>query len=384
MEFFNDYDRYCDMKKIIAFILCFFIASPAFASINTSAKQAVIIDMGTGMVLLDKAANEKMPTSSMSKVMTGYMVFDALKKGQVRMDTMMDVSEKAWKMGGSKMFIEVGKKVSVEDLLKGVIVQSGNDASVALAEGLSGDEDQFARAMTLKAKELGMNDTNLVNSSGWPDPNHYSTAHDLAILAQRLIVDYPHEYSLYSIKEFTFNGIKQPNRNPLLYRNLGVDGIKTGHTEAGGYGLMASGEVDGRRVVMVLNGMESAQERANESARLISWALNSFENKDLIKMDQILDEAPAVMGGRKKVSLTVNRDVRVTIPKGAEKSVKIEVEYQSPVKAPVQKGDVLGNVHIAIPQIGEFMVPLVAAEDLPKSGFFSGAMEKLFLMLLGG
>lgn len=372
------------MKNFIAFIFCVFISTPAFAAMDTVAKQAVMIDMGTGMVLLEKGANDKMPTSSMSKVMTGYMVFDALKRGQIRMDTMMDVSEKAWRMGGSKMFIEVGKKVSVEDLLKGLIVQSGNDSAVALAEGLSGDEAQFSRGMTLKAKELGMNDTNLTNASGWPDDDHYSTAHDLAILAQRLIIDFPHEYSLYSLKEFTFNGITQPNRNPLLYRDLGVDGIKTGHTEAGGYGLMASGEKDGRRVVMVLNGMAGSTERANESARLMAWALNGFENVDLVKTGQILDNAPAVFGNQKRIPLTVGRDIRVTIPKGGAKAVKIEVEYQSPLKAPIKKGDVVGNAHINIPQIGEFVVPLVAAQDLPKSGFFSGAMEKLFLMITGG
>ena len=365
------------MKKLLLTVIFVTFVSPAMAMMETSAKHAIIVDMGTGMTLLEKDADVKMPTSSMSKVMTAYMVFDALKSGTVKMDTTFPISEKSWQKGGSKMFVEVGDNVSVEDLLKGLIIQSGNDAAIALAEGIAGDEDQFSIAMTARAQSIGMTNTNLKNASGWPDPDHYSTAKDLSILAQKLIVDYPHEYSLYGIKEFTYSGITQPNRNPLLYRNLGVDGIKTGHTDAGGYGLMASGERNGRRVVMVVNGLESEKDRADESARLMNWALNGFENVDVIKIGQIVENAPTMYAKEDNLALSVNRDVSLTIPKAQKDNVKIEVEYNSPIIAPIQKGDTVGSLHITIPQSGTFQVPLIAATDLEKSSFIGQSMDRL-------
>lgn len=372
-------------RFLVIFALFILFAMPVSAQgMQTSAKQAVIIDMGTGMTLLEKNADEKMPTSSMSKVMTAYMVFEALQEGRLNMSDTLPVSEKAWQKGGSKMFVEVGKRVSVEDLLKGVIVQSGNDATIVLAEGIAGAEEQFARAMTLRAKDLGMTNSNFKNASGWPDPDHYSTAHDLATLAQRVIVDFPHYYSYYSIKEFTFNGITQPNRNPLLYRDdLGADGIKTGHTEAGGYGLMASGEKDNRRIVMVLNGMSSEKERANESARLMAWALGSFENIDLIKSGQILDSAETVFAKDDKLDLTVGRDIHVTVPKGERSGVTLQAKYQSPITAPVKQGDTVGELIVSVPQIGDFSVPLVAAKDLERAGFFGRIKDNLIHLIKG-
>ena len=350
---------------------------------QTEAKQAVIIDMGTGMTLLDKDAEKRMPTSSMSKVMTAYMVFDALKEGKVTMNTPLSVSEKAWKKGGSKMFVEIGKKVSVEDLLKGVIVQSGNDATIVLAEGLAGGEDQFAAAMTARAQELGMKDSQFKNASGWPDPDHYSTAKDLATLAQKIIVDYPHYYSFYSIKEFEYNGIKQANRNPLIYKNIGVDGIKTGHTEAGGYGLMASGEKDGRRVVMVINGLGSERDRADEGSRLMSWALNQFENVDLVKKDQVLATAETVFANEPEIALTVDRDIRVTVSKLEKDNIKIETKYAEPIQAPLKKGDSVGEVLISVPEVGDFAVPLIVANDVEQSGFVGRTIDKLKILLSG-
>jgi D-alanyl-D-alanine carboxypeptidase (penicillin-binding protein 5/6) len=365
------------MMKFISFTLVvFFILGAPTQAMETSSKQAIIIDMGTGMVLLDKNADSKMPTSSMSKVMTAYMVFDALKNGTISMNTLMPVSEKAWKKGGSKMFVEVGKKVSVEDLLKGVIVQSGNDATIVLAEGIAGDEDAFAMAMTKVANDrLDMKASNFKNASGWPDPDHYSTARDLAKLAQRIIVDFPHYYSLYSLKEFTFNGITQANRNPLLYRNMGGDGIKTGHTEAGGYGLIASGEKNGRRVVMVVNGLTSGKDRADESARLMGWALNGFENKTLVKTGAVLANADTVFADVDTVGLAVSRDIRVTVPNAEKKNVTMNARFDSPIAAPIQKGDQLGELIVSVPQIGDFSVPLVAANDVNEAGFFGRSVD---------
>ncbi len=373
------------MRKLLMAVLlsASFIPSVTHAAMQTSAKQAIVIDMGTGMTLLEKNADEKMPTSSMSKVMTGYMIFEALKKGRITMDSEFSISEKAWQKGGSKMFVNVGDKVKVEDLLKGLIVQSGNDAAIALAEGLSGDEDAFAAVMTQKAREIGLNNSNFKNASGWPDADHYSTARDLALLAQKLIVDFPHEYSFYSLKEFTYNGITQPNRNPLLYRDMGVDGIKTGHTDDGGYGLMASGEQDGRRIVMVVNGLESARDRANESARLMSWAMNVFENATIIENGQILENSKTLFAKTASLPLTVDRDIRVTVPKGEKDNVKVNVEYNAPIEAPVKKGQEIGKVNISVPQIGDFSVPLVAAADLEKAGFVGRTFEKMKMMISG-
>ena len=352
-------------------------------TMQTPAKQAIVVDMGTGMVLLSKNADQKMPTSSMSKVMTAYMVFEALNDGRLNMGDMLPVSQKAWEKGGSKMFVEVGDTVSVEDLLKGVIVQSGNDATIVLAEGLAGDEEQFGRAMTVRARELGMTNSNFVNASGWPDPDHYSTARDLATLAQRMVVDFPHFYSFYALKEFTYNGITQPNRNPLLYRDMGVDGIKTGHTEAGGYGLMASGEKDGRRVVMVVNGLESERDRANESARLMSWALNSFENITLISQGDVVTTAETAFAANDTLALTVARDERITVPKGERSNVKLQARYESPVKAPVQEGEKIGELIVSVPQIGDFSVDLVAAQSLEEAGFLGRIVDNIRYMIKG-
>jgi D-alanyl-D-alanine carboxypeptidase (penicillin-binding protein 5/6) len=296
-------------------VFCLFAAADARAyTVDTLAKEAFIIDAGTGQVLFEKNADEKTPTSSMSKTMTIYMVFEALRDGRLKLDTELPVSEKAWRMEGSKMFVEVGKTVRVEDLIRGVIVQSGNDATVVLAEGLAGTEDSFASAITAKAHEMGMSNTNFANASGWPDPNHYSTARDLATLAMHLIRDFPEDYKYFGETEFEWNNIKQPNRNPLLYKNIGADGLKTGHTEAAGYGLMGSGARDGRRVVMVLNGMSSMTERAEESARLLDWALRDFENITFFKAGESVEDAVVVMGEAKAVPLVLDEDLTVTIP----------------------------------------------------------------------
>lgn len=365
------------MKNLFVLITFFVLFTfPGYAAQETVAKQAYIIDTQTGQVLLNKNAQERMPTSSMSKVMTNYMVFDALKKGDITLDTTYRVSEKAWKMGGSKMFVEVGKDVRVEDLLRGVIIQSGNDATIVLAEGLAGTEDAFAKAMTRKAKQLGMKNSNFMNASGWPDDNHYSTAEDLAILAQALIRDFPEFYPLYAETEFEFSGIKQPNRNPLLYRGIGADGIKTGHTEIGGYGLMASGEKDGRRIIMVLNGMESEKERAEESAKLFTWALNSFENVRVFAKGQTVETAPVSMGKAETVALTVTEPVFFTLPKMARDELEVETSYPRPLIAPISKGQKVGTLTITIPGQAPLTYELVAAGSVEELGFFAKVLRR--------
>lgn len=369
-----------------AFLLLAF-ATPALAQnaapFETVAKNAYIIDAQTGQVLLDKNSDEKMPTSSMSKTMTLYMVFDAIKNGKLSLEQELPVSEKAWRMQGSKMFVPLGGMVKVEDLIRGVAIQSGNDATIVLAEGMAGTEESFADAMNAKAKELGMNDSHFANASGWPDPNHYSTCHDLALLSMHLIRDFPEDYKYFAEIDFTYNNIKQGNRNPLLYKNIGADGIKTGHAEEAGYGLMGSAIRDGRRIVMVLNGMASMDERAQESTRLVEWALNNFTNVNILQSGMQAGSAPVVMGVERSVPLIVQKDLVVTLPRMASASVRAQAVFKGPLEAPVKKGQEVGVVRVNIPNMPSIELPIVAAKDVPKLGFFPSMVEKLQRLIFG-
>jgi D-alanyl-D-alanine carboxypeptidase (penicillin-binding protein 5/6) len=259
--------------SVIKLLLLLVILLPSVAkAFETKAKQAILVDLTTHTVLLDKNADERMPPSSMSKLMTTYMIFDGLRNGSLELSDKLRVSEKAWRKGGSKMFVELGKQIALEDLLRGIIIQSGNDACIVVAEHLAGSEEAFANMMNEKAKEIGLVGSNFVNATGWPDPEHYMTARDLYVLALHIMAEFPQYYPFYSEKSFTYHNIKQPNRNVLLHRNLGVDGMKTGHTQAAGYGIVVSAKNDeGRRLLLVINGMESERERADEAARLIPY-----------------------------------------------------------------------------------------------------------------
>ncbi len=363
-----------------AFLVTFLFLSPAaWAQIDMAAKQAYIIDYETGTVLYSKNAEEHMPTSSMSKVMTALAVFEALETGRLSLDEELLVSEKAWRKGGSKMFVEVGKQVSVEDLLRGVIIQSGNDATIVLAEGMSGTEEQFAADLNALAKRIGMSDSNFTNASGWPDPDHYSTAKDLAIMARYLIQKHKRYYGFYGEKEFTYNKIQQTNRNPLLYQNIGADGIKTGHTEDGGYGLIGSAQEDGRRVIVVLNGMDSAQTRAEEARRLVTWALKGFMNKRFFNAGQVLDETPVIYGQASTLPLIVSEDIFVTVPERAVGGISAEIRYDSPVMAPVEKHARIGTLQVTIPEYGQLEYPLLAGEAIAEKGAVSKLFERVKL-----
>ncbi len=372
--------------RYLVLLLCMFLpVDTAFAQMETAAKQAILIDYETGQVLYEKNADERMPTSSMSKVMTVYLVFEALQNGQITLEDKLLVSEKAWRKGGSKMFVRVGDHVRVEDLIRGVVIQSGNDATIVLAEGLAGSEDLFANALNNKAKELRMENTNLMNASGWPDPNHYSTARDLAKLARAMIRNFPEYYGYYGEKRFRYADITQDNRNPLLYADVGADGLKTGHTEAGGYGLIGTGiNKDGRRVVMVLNGMESKAERKSESLRMLQWGLTGFKAISMFSDDKILDYAPVYLGKRSKVGLKAQQSVKNIIPALSVKNVKVDVKYNSPLKAPLKEGDTVGTVSIAIAGSTESIeVPLVVAENVEKKSFFPRILSKARLLTTG-
>lgn len=373
------------MRILLTFLLFSFcltaLTLEAVAQQTTAAKQALIIDYETGQTLLAKNDKQHMPTSSMSKVMTAYMVFDALKKGTVKLDSEFRVSEKAWKKGGSKMFVEVGKKISVEDLLRGIIIQSGNDATIVIAEGLAGNEAAFAKNMTRKAKEIGMKDSNFVNASGWPDPNHYSSAQDLVTLAKAMIEDFPQYYGFYGEKEFSYNNIKQANRNPLLYRNIGADGLKTGHTEIAGYGLIGTAKQDNRRVIMVVNGLESEKARADESVRLIEWALNNFVNIDLAKADKEITKAPVTMGKADQVTLKLTKDIKLTIPKAERDNFTVDIAYNTPLIAPLLQNQEVGKLIVKIDGMPSKKYPLVTAEAVEKLGLFKGTWAKIKLFI---
>lgn len=353
--------------------------------IETDAQRAYILDYQTGAVLLDKKGDERLPPASMSKLMTIYLLFDALKRGDVKLTDTFHVSKKAWSTQGSKMFVELDSNISVEDLIRGIIIQSGNDACVVVAEGLAGTEEAFAERMTTKAKEIGLTGSHFVDASGLPDPEQYMTARDLAILAKRLINDFPQYYHYFSEKEFTWHGIKQGNRNPLLYRQgSGVDGLKTGHTEEAGFGLVASAVRDNRRIIAVMQGTTSMQNRADSGGALIDWAFRETANYTIASKGAVLAEAPVWMGDAKTVPLTVDKDLIATLPRSARQKVAAKAVFNGPVEAPVAAGTQIGNLVISVPGQPDFQAPLVASADVPRQSLPGRMFAKLQYLVFGG
>jgi len=348
-----------------------FISGAALAQgFETNAREALVLDATTGTVLLDHNSDQRMPTASMSKIMTMYMVFEAIDQGRLSMDDLLPVSERAWRVEGSRMFVEVGDQVPVEDLVRGVIIQSGNDAAIVFAEALGGTEASFAQQMTDRAHELGMVNSNFMNATGLPDPDHYSTASDLALLAQRLIAEFPEYYHYYSELEFTWNDITQGNRNPLLYRDIGADGLKTGHTSEAGYGLTGSAEQDGRRVIVVVNGLDSAQARADESARLLQWAFREFDAFHLFDAGETVTEADVWQGSPSTVPLVVQDDLIMTLGQAAWDEVSVSASWDGPIPAPIAAGEQLGVLTVSAPGIPAREIPLVAGMAVDQQGIF--------------
>ncbi len=339
-------------------------------ALETQAREAYMVDMTTGAVLLEKNAEQSMPPASMSKIMTAVVVFERLKDGRLSLEEKLPVSEKAWKKGGSKMFVRVGDQISIENLLQGVIVQSGNDACIVLAEGLAGSEEAFADVMTEKAREIGMTGSTFANATGWPDPVHRMTAKDLATLAQHVITEYPEYYHYYSQTEFTWSEITQSNRNPLLYMNLGADGLKTGHTEEAGYGLTASAVRDDRRLILVVNGLPSNRARSEESARLIQWGFREFDNYKLFSAGETVDDAPVWLGEEVTVPLVPQEDIVVTLPRKSRDKMKVTVHYEGPIPAPIEEGAQLATLRVEAPDIDSFEVPLVTGAAVGQLGGF--------------
>ena len=346
-------------------------ASSPLGPVDTVARQAILVDFETGAVLLEKNPDERMPPSSMSKLMTMYVVFDMLKAGRLRLDQTMPVSERAWRMGGSKMFVDLGAQVSVESLARGVIVQSGNDACIVLAEGISGSEQQFAELMNETARRIGLRSSHFRNATGWPDPEQRMTARDLAVLARRIIVDHPEYYRFYNERSFRWNDISQENRNPTLARVAGADGLKTGHTEEAGFGLTASAIRGGRRLILVVNGLPSMRARAEESSRLLEWGFREFDNVVMFRAADTVEDVPVWLGERPTVPLVTGRDLVLTLPRQWRQGLRARVRYDAPVAAPVAKGQELGKLVVSGQGVPEMELPLIAGADVERLGLFA-------------
>jgi len=344
------------------------------SAMQSPASHMYLIDESTGTVLAQKAGDAKMYPSSMTKIMTLYMIFERLKAGTISIDSQFTVSEKAWRMQGSKMFVPLGGQVALEDLIRGIAVQSGNDACVVIAEGIAGSEEAFAKQMNDTAKKLGMTNTNFVDASGWPHPKHITTAHDLAVLGAALVRDFPEYYHYISEREFTYNGIRQFNRNLLLGNtSMKVDGIKTGHTEAAGYGITLSAKdpVNNRHLVLVINGLDSDTARAQEGERLLKWGFANFSAVKTFFAGQAISNANVWMAAAREIPLAINSDVVMTLPKTGTGAYKASVTYQSPLIAPITKGQEVGKLNIVFADGSTKALPLLAAEDAPKLGFFA-------------
>ena len=340
-------------------------ATTPLGPIDTAARFALVLDFNTGATLLDKEGDAPMPPSSMTKLMTAYIVYGMLKAGRLTLTQELPVSERAWRMQGSKMFVPLGGSVKVEDLIRGVIVQSGNDACVVLAEAVAGSEEGFAEQMNTKAKELGLTASYFRNSTGWPDPQQRMSCRDIATLARCLITDFPEYYKYDNEKVFKYNNIEQQNRNPLVQKGV-ADGLKTGHTEEGGYGLAASSVRGGRRVIVVVNGLTSMHQRAEESERLLEWSFREFENVTLFAAGDTVEQAKVWLGARPTVPLVGGQDLVLTMPRQWRRSAKIEVEYSNPISAPVSRGDVLGKLMVSGQGVPSMDVPLLAGADVPR------------------
>lgn len=371
------------MRFLVSTMLALLVFGETARADTTIAPNAILIDGTTGTVLLEKNADEPLPPASMSKLMTVLMVFERLKAGVLSMDHTFPVSHKAWKMGGSKTFVRVNTRVSIADLLRGVIVQSGNDASIVLAEGISGSEEAFADAMTARARELGLSSSSFRNATGWPHPEHLISARDLAHLAQILVTDFPVYYEMFAEKEFKFNGIEQRNRNPLLSRVPGADGLKTGHTNVSGYGLTASAERNGRRLYLVLNGLKSSGARARESERLIEWGFREFAAYPLLKKGETVETAAVWLGSIDHVPLVPDRDVVLSIKRQARGGLKAFVRWKGPVVAPIAEGQELATLHLEAPGIQPVAHPLYAGVSVERIGFFGRIFERMRAMIFG-
>ena len=370
------------MNKLLIFLL-FIIKTSLVQAIETPAKQGILYDYETKTVLFEKNSDELMSPSSMSKIMTIYYLFKKIKDGEISIDDEFEVSKKAWKKGGSKMFVNLKSMVRVEDLIRGIIVQSGNDACIVVAEGISGSESIFADELNELANEIGLEGSNFTNSTGWPDKKHLMTVNDLLKLTVRTIEDFPDLYRYYSEKEFTYNNIKQLNRNPLLFRPIGSDGLKTGHTSLGGYGLVATVKNKDRRLILVLNGLKSSAQRSKESERLMKIGFNQFKSIKIAPKTKELGQIPIWSGKKKVVSFYTKDDISITVPNRDRKKINFKVRYQSPLIAPVAKDQYIADFLIKKNDQTIKSYKLYATNNVSESNFFSKMILNFKFLLFG-
>lgn len=339
---------------------------------DTRARAAWVYDMSTRAVLLEKDAERPMPPASMSKLMTLYMLFEAVRDGRVSMDTEFTVSSRAKAMGGSTMYLDERDRPTVRELIMGIIVNSGNDACVVVAEGLAGSEEAFARLATERARALGMDDTHIANASGWPNPDHRMSMHDLGILATHLIEEFPDYYGFFSETSFDYKDrapANSTNRNPLLRLGIGADGLKTGHTEEAGFGLVGSAKQGDRRVIFVITGLQSDAERAQESERILNWAFRQFSLRTIAEKGVQVADVPVWLGEASSVALVPENEIRVLVPAVRSGDVTARVDWKGPLQAPLTAGTPVGELVVTVPDMPETRVPVLVAADVPKAGF---------------
>lgn len=370
------------MRLFLALLISLFSFTALAQSVPPpalAAKAWVLVDHATGQTLADKDADARIEPASLTKLMTAYLTFAALKAGTLTPDQVVPVSEKAWRMEGSRMFIEPNKPVTVDELIRGVIVQSGNDACVALAETIAGSEEAFAALMNREAQRLGMTNTHFTNSTGLPDPQLYTTARDLSILASAIVRDFPEHYSLYSMKEYTYNNIKQPNRNRLLYMDATVDGMKTGHTSTAGYCLVSTAQRGTRRLISVVLGAASDTVRAQESLKLLNFGFQFYDTVKLYSADESLSQFRVWKGKENEVAVGFTRDFVMSLPKEAAQKVQVTLESRQPLVAPLEKGQEVGTLKLSVDgkAIGDY--PVVALKDVPVAGFFGRLWDAIVM-----
>ena len=364
-------------------IAILFTINSAFALIDTNAETAIIIDADTGYVLYEKNSNKKTFPASMTKIMTSMIVFEKLSNGSLTLDDTFLVSEKAWReREGSSMFVEVDKEIRVEDLLRGIIVQSGNDACIVVAENISGSEETFSILMNEMANDIGLDNTNFSNSTGMHSVKNYSTVSDIAKMSQYLINNYPEYYHLFSETEFEWSGIKQSNRNPMLYKDMGADGLKTGHLSVSGFGLAASAKNNERRLIVVGNGFSSSQKRSQGTTRLLNWGFREYTNITLFSEMSEVGNLPLSMASEDMVSLTTNTDIIITVSKAKKDAIETEIIPIENLSVPFKKGDVVAFLKVNIPKTDSQFIELVATKDIDEAGYISSFFSYIYSSIL--
>ncbi|MED5254193.1 MAG: D-alanyl-D-alanine carboxypeptidase family protein [Pseudomonadota bacterium] len=365
--------------KLNFFLMCLLIIlnNQNLFSFDTSAENALLIDFDTNQILYSKNEEKKIYPASMSKLMTLYILFDSLKKGIVTLDDKFVVSRNAYQKEGSTIYAELGTEISVQNLIRGIIVSSGNDACIIVAEALSGSEDNFANQMNFYAEEMGLRNSNFKNSSGLHNEDHYTSAEDLVKLSNFLITDFPDYYPYFAERSFTWNSIIQYNRNNILRMDLGVDGLKTGYTSKSGYGVIVSSQKNGRRLIGIVTGLKSVDDRTNEISRLINYGYRGFKSYSVFKDNQIIDYAKVWKGNKNNLPLIVDEDINLLLDIPGRRGINVEYRYNEPIYAPIFKGDVVGSLDIIIPGRKKIKLDLLAGEDVKQVNFFTGFIRSL-------